>query len=170
MNQKTKTKVIIITVTMMSILAVGCGNKGNQLGQQNLGQQTTSPEATPYQSNAIRQQTVPLGNRVEIAKQAAFKVVRIPGVRTANVLVTQRNAYVAAVLADNIQFSREMENIIAKQVRAADPNIKNVYVSTNPDFVNRVNTYVKDVQQGRPVSGFFEEFNRMVQRIFPKAH
>ncbi|MDB5052910.1 MAG: hypothetical protein JWM44_960 [Bacilli bacterium] len=164
MNQKTKTKEIIITMTLMSILAVGCANKGNQLGQQ-----ISSPPTAPNQSNPIRQQAVPLGNRVDIANQAADKVVRIPGVRTANVLVTQRNAYVAAVLADNIQLSREIENKIAEQVRATDPNIKNVYVSTNPDFVNRVNTYVRDVQQGRPITGFFEEFNRMIQRIFPKA-
>lgn len=52
--------------------------------------------------------------------------------------MTRRNAYVAAAVNDNQgQLTREMEDQIAQQVRAADPNIQNVYVSTNPEFVDR---------------------------------
>ncbi|MCY9666360.1 YhcN/YlaJ family sporulation lipoprotein, partial [Paenibacillus alginolyticus] len=58
---------------------------------------------------------------------------------------------------------------IAPKVRETDPTIQNVYVSTNPDFIDRINAYVRDVQEGRPVAGFVEEFNEMVQRIFPNA-
>jgi spore cortex protein len=156
---------VLTTVVLVTFLIVGCANKGNQLGQQK-----TSPSTTPQHSNPIRQQSVPSANRVAIANQAADKVIRIPGIRTANVLVTQRNAYVAAVLTDtNAPLTREIESKIAEQVRSTDPTIQNVYVSTNPDFVNRVNTYVKDIQQGRPVSGFFEQFTELVRRIFPKA-
>ena len=83
-------------------------------------------------------------------------------------LVTQRKAYVFAVLDDNQgKLTREVEDQIAQQVRATDPNIENVYVSTNPDLADRINTYVDDVQQGRPVAGFVEQFNEMVQRLFP---
>ncbi|SFK42955.1 sporulation lipoprotein, YhcN/YlaJ family [Brevibacillus centrosporus] len=107
-------------------------------------------------------------NRIQIANQAAEKIAKVNGVRQANVLVTQRNAYVAAVVNTNQgKLTPELEGQIAKQVRATDPNIQNVYVSTNPEFVDRINTYVTDVGQGKPVAGFFEEFNTMVQRMFP---
>jgi spore cortex protein len=164
--QKIRTRELVLTIlVLVTFLIAGCANKGNQRSQQ-----MTSPSATPQQSNPIRQQSVPSGNRVDIANQAADKVSRIPGVRAANILVTQRNAYVAAVLTDtNARLTRDIESKIADQVRSTDPTIQNVYVSTNPDFVNRVNTYVKDIQQGRPVAGFFEQFNELVRRIFPKA-
>lgn len=85
-------------------------------------------------------------------------------------LVTQKNAYVAAVLdGGQNQLSREIEDQIAFKVKETEPSIQNVYVSTNPNFVERINAYVVDVQQGRPITGFLEEFNELVQRIFPNA-
>ncbi|ALS28170.1 sporulation lipoprotein YhcN/YlaJ [Paenibacillus sp. 32O-W] len=106
--------------------------------------------------------------RIEIADKAAENITKIKGVHTANVLVTRRNAYVAAALDPNQKkLTREIEDQIADKVRAVDPDIRNVYVSTNPQFVDRVNNYVKDVQQGHPVAGFVAEFNEIVQRLFP---
>lgn len=109
-------------------------------------------------------------SRIEVADRVASNITKLNGVRTANVLVTQQNAYVAATLDDDPQkLTREIEDEIARQVRAVVPTINNVYVSTNPQFVERINGYVKDVQQGRPVTGFIEEFNEMVARLFPNA-
>jgi YhcN/YlaJ family sporulation lipoprotein len=143
---------------IISVMMAGCMNN-NQAQQP--GVQTQQAQDQPRTN---------VDNRIQIADQAAEKIVKVKGVRQANVLVTQRNAYVAAVVdANQGQLSPETEAQIAKQVRATDPNIQNVYVSTNPEFVDRVNRYVTDIGQGRPVAGFFEEFNEMVQRIFPNA-
>lgn len=152
---------IAVLLTMIMIAATGCTiNDNNQVRQQGTNMQQTldQPQKT-------------MDNRVQIANQAVEKITQLSGVRQANVLVTERNAYVAANIDANQggQITRDMEDQIAQQVRAADPNIQNVYVSTNPEFVDRVNTYVADVGQGRPVAGFFEEFNEMVRRIFPNA-
>jgi YhcN/YlaJ family sporulation lipoprotein len=156
-------KTIITTIMFLTVITAGCANRGNPSDQR-----TRSLQTTPVHRNPAQQLSVPVEHRIDIAKQAADNITRIPGVRSANVLVTTRNAYVAAVLTANNPLSSEMENRIAQRVRTTDPNINNVYVSTNPDFVNRINTYVRDVQQGRPVTGFFEEFNRMIQRVFPQ--
>lgn len=108
--------------------------------------------------------------RIQVADQAANKVVSVHGVKQANVLVTQHNAYVAAMLNDRKgQLTKDIENQIAAQVKATDPSIQNVYVSTNPEFTDRVNSYVRNVQQGIPVSGFAEQFSEMVRRVFPNA-
>lgn len=159
--------VLLVASAMMT----GCMN--NQAQQP--GAQTQQPGAQTQQPGAQTQQALNppqanLDNRIQIADRAAEKIAQVKGVKQANVLVTQRNAYVACMVNDNQgKLTPEVEAQIAKQVRATDPNIQNVYVSTNPEFVDRINSYVADVGQGRPVAGFFEEFNQMVQRVFPTA-
>jgi YhcN/YlaJ family sporulation lipoprotein len=160
-TKKNHMKKIAMLLVAVTIMATGCtNNANNQVKQQGVRMQQAinSPQGTP------------IDNRVEVAKQAADKITQINGVKSANVLVTRRNAYVAAVVNTNQgQLTSDLENQIAQQVRSTDPSIQNVYVSTNPEFVNRVNKYVADVGQGRPVSGFVEEFTVMVNRIFPSA-
>lgn len=67
---------------------------------------------------------------------------------------------------DNI--SEELKRDIAEIVRSVDQNIDNVYVSTNPDFVDLTNNYIDDINTGRPIRGFFEEMGNMIERIFPQ--
>lgn len=58
---------------------------------------------------------------------------------------------------------------ISDQVKSTDQDIQNVYVSSNPEFVERMRGYGDQLQDGRPVRGLFEEFGEMVERIFPNA-
>jgi YhcN/YlaJ family sporulation lipoprotein len=154
----TKKYTIAMLLAIVTIMATGCTSKTNNQTRQQ-GVQTQQVHNPPQ-----------VDNRIQIANQAAEKIVKLNSVKQANVLVTGRNAYVAVVVdTPQGQLSRELEEQIAQHVRSTDPNIQNVYVSTNPEFVDRINRYVTDVRQGRPVSGFFEEFTEIVQRIFPKA-
>jgi Sporulation lipoprotein YhcN/YlaJ (Spore_YhcN_YlaJ) len=52
-------------------------------------------------------------------------------------------------------------------VKSTDQNIDNVYVSVNLDFYERTTSYANDIRNGRPIAGFFDEFNTLVRRIFP---
>ncbi|MBM7551172.1 YhcN/YlaJ family sporulation lipoprotein [Thalassobacillus pellis] len=65
--------------------------------------------------------------------------------------------------------SKEMKKQIVKIVKQTDQDINDVYVSTNPDFVDLTNNYINDVNNGEPVEGFFREFGKMAERIFPDA-
>jgi YhcN/YlaJ family sporulation lipoprotein len=171
MTKKNNINKVATLLAIATIFATGCANRNNpgQPGAQ--GQQGNQAQSGAQASQAQNQpQGTNADNRVQVADQAAQKITQLNGVRQANVLVTGRNAYVAAVVNTNQgQMSRQLDDQISQQVRAADPNIQNVYVSTNPEFVQRVNRYVTDVAQGRPVTGFVEEFSQMVQRIFPTA-
>jgi YhcN/YlaJ family sporulation lipoprotein len=152
------TKVIVMLVFSFSVFTAGCSNKANN----QLKQQGTHVQQVPNQVQ------MKMENRFDIAQTAADRIVRLKGVKSANVLVTKRNAYVAAVIdIPSNQITKALEDQIAKEVRATDPSIQNVYVSTNPEFVDRVRQYVDDVRRGRPVSGFFDELSKMIQRIFP---
>lgn len=149
-------KVAALLLITFLIFTVGCGNKT----KNEVKQQGTKMQEVP---NKVE-------NRFDIAKAAADRITRLTGVKQANVLVTKHNAYVAAVVnIPSNQMPKALEDQIAKEVRVTDPTIKNVYVSTNPEFVDRVNQYVEDVRQGRPVAGFFDELNQVIQRIFPAA-
>jgi spore cortex protein len=92
-------------------------------------------------------------------------------VKRAYVIVTDNTAYVAAELENNFEgkLTREVENRIADVVRKTDASIDNVYVSTNPDFINRMNNFVNDIGEGRPIRGLLDEFTETVRRIFPNA-
>jgi len=109
--------------------------------------------------------------RMEIADKVADRIAELDEVRTANVIVTNRNAYVAVVLRDGAkgEVTDRLENKIADKVRATDPDIRNVYVSSNPDFIKRMTDYRKRINEGDPIEGLFEEFNETVRRIFPNA-
>jgi YhcN/YlaJ family sporulation lipoprotein len=106
--------------------------------------------------------------RMAIADRAADKVTDLKEVETCNVIVTDDNAYVAAVLANGKdELSQDVERKIADQVRKADPDIDDVFVSVNPDFIDRMDGYANDLRSGRPIRGMFDEFTETVQRIFP---
>lgn len=108
---------------------------------------------------------------MRVADVAADRIVALKNVKDANVIVTDHTAYVAAVLDDNKEsnLTKDMEHKIAHEVRKADGSVHRVFVSTNPDFVNRMNGYVDKLQTGKPVSGLFNEFSEVVRRVFPNS-
>ena len=72
-----------------------------------------------------------------------------------------------SMAAKETQPTGTLKDQIAKEVKISAPQIKNVYVSANPDFVSRMTSYMEDVRLGHPIQGFIVEFNAMVDRIFP---
>ncbi|MDQ0268410.1 YhcN/YlaJ family sporulation lipoprotein [Cytobacillus purgationiresistens] len=108
-------------------------------------------------------------NKMVVADKAADKVADMEEVKRANVIVTDNNAYVAATLqgGKNQELTKDIERKISDQIKSVDQDIEQVYVSVNPDFYNRVDTYANDIRNGKPVKGFFEEFNETVRRMFP---
>lgn len=108
-------------------------------------------------------------NQIDVADRAADKIVEMREVDRANVIVTGNNAYVAAKLTNNAnnKLSKDVEKKISDLVKSQTRNIDDVYVSVNPDFYSRTNSYANDIRDGRPIEGFFDEFNTLVRRVFP---
>jgi spore cortex protein len=107
--------------------------------------------------------------RMDVADKAADKVTELKEVEDATVIVTDNNAYVAAKLegGESMKLTKETEKMIGDTVRNTDPDINDVFVSTNPDFIDRMNGWADDINQGNPVSGFVKEFNDTIRRMFP---
>ncbi|BFH23332.1 YhcN/YlaJ family sporulation lipoprotein [Paenibacillus melissococcoides] len=146
---------------------------------------------------------------MQMSKKIADKITRMKGVKSANVLLTNNNAYVAVTTDTQVNakgttrgngMNRTMGRLggtgnldarskshalnnsadmtandvpsdlkgrIAQIVKKDAPQCDQVYVSANPDFVARMNQFMKSSQEGRPLSGFAQEFQEMVYRIFP---
>lgn len=64
--------------------------------------------------------------------------------------------------------TEEVKRQISDIVRSVDRNIDNVYVSTNPDFVDLTNNYINDFNEGRPIRGMFDQIGEMIERVFPQ--
>ncbi|API91118.1 lipoprotein YhcN [Virgibacillus pantothenticus] len=131
-------------------------------------------------------------NRYEVSKESAERITEeIDEIDTAYVLTMDNNAYVAAGLdtndtnvenkntgnntannTNNVDKGNELTDDVKSRVKqivqSVDADIDNVYVSTNPDFLNLTQNYANDVENGEPVEGFFEQFGNMVERIFPQ--
>ncbi|WP_051405112.1 YhcN/YlaJ family sporulation lipoprotein [Bacillus cihuensis] len=111
-------------------------------------------------------------NNIREGNDLAMEVNKLREVNSSSVMVMGNSAYVAAELSDkgSNELARNVEEKIADKVRAADPSIENVYVSSNPDFIDRMQGYSNDVRNGHPISGFANEFTETVKRVFPSAH
>ncbi|MGM8214766.1 YhcN/YlaJ family sporulation lipoprotein [Bacillaceae bacterium W0354] len=121
-------------------------------------------------------------NNFDVADRIADRVTdEVNEVERAYVLSGDNNAYVAVVLDrddnarnndtnEDYDIDEGLKQRVTDAVQNADNSIENVYVSANPDFLQMVDDYVNDVQNGEPIEGFFEEFNNMLERIFPNLN
>jgi YhcN/YlaJ family sporulation lipoprotein len=166
------TKSMVILVFAFSLVTAGCASKAkNQVKQQGTNmQQGLNTQQGPTMQQVPNQVVKKVENRFNIAQAASDRITRLKGVKGATVLVTMHNAYVAAVVNTPAkQVTKTLETQIAHEVRVTDPTIQHVYISTNPEFVDRVKQYVYAAKSGKPISGFFTELNKVIQRIFPAA-
>lgn len=106
-------------------------------------------------------------SRMRIADQAANKVADMPEVDTANIIVTDNNAYAAVKLTNGEKLTNGLEKKISSKVKSVDRDIDRVFVSANPDFYDHMRGYANDIRAGKPVSGFVSEFSQTVRRVFP---
>ncbi|AST94701.1 hypothetical protein BC8716_01245 [Shouchella clausii] len=154
---------------LIGLILTGCGMNGNDR-QPDQGDNNRETEVE-QQSNNEQNGNGPFEGRVEVADEVAERISELDEVERANVFVTNENAYVAVMLANGSEdeVTDDVEDKISEQVRETDENIRNVYVSSNPDFVERATNYADRIQEGEPVEGFIEEFNETIERIFPNA-
>lgn len=188
-----KIKFIVLAVLMISVLAA-CGTnknttKDNADNNRTAENEVTSPSEENQDGtsgNQDDQATDGLDNgvdhngesRLDYAEDAADKVAELDEVDNATVMITDNNAYVAVMMkneagSDNAagdeELSKELEDKIADKVREVKADVKNVYVSLNPDFVERMRGYGERINEGEPIEGFFDEFSEAIRNVFPDA-
>ncbi|MFD6438373.1 YhcN/YlaJ family sporulation lipoprotein [Peribacillus sp. NPDC060186] len=169
----------IVSSAMMALLITGCAGNDKEGASENLGLNRNNQDNydTPMNVSDTRQnindQNDNLNdngtNDLRVSEDISSRVEALKEVKNSWVIVTDHQAYVGAVLNDgeDKDLTNELKDKIADAVRGADSSVEKVYVSTNPDFVQRMNDYVKDINNGKPVKGLVDEFQELVTRIFP---
>lgn len=174
-----KNNLILATALSAFILgACGVNNKDvNDTALNNPGAGVTEPTRvnnpvnnqnnTGNNVNNVNNNTQNNSSKMRVPDRVADKIVSMPEVDHANVIVTDNNAYVAARLVDGKELTKDIERKISDQVKAVDRDIDDVYISVNPDFYDRMTNYSNDIRNGQPIEGLYDEFTKTVQRIFP---
>ena len=169
----------IVSSAMMALVITGCATNDNEDASDNLGLNRTHNAGADHRLNVgdTRQNVNNNNNNdngngvngMRVSEDISNRVEALKEVSNANVIVTENNAYVGAVLKDGGEkdISNDLKERVADAVRGADPSVDQVYVSANPDFVQRMDGYANDIENGKPVAGFAEEFRELVTRIFP---
>ncbi|CAH0141249.1 YhcN/YlaJ family sporulation lipoprotein [Peribacillus sp. YIM B13472] len=168
----------MVSSAMMALVITGCSSNDKEGANENLGLNRTHQDNldNPMKVSDTRQNdnnnNIDNGNGINdmrVSKDISNRVEALKEVSNANVIVTENNAYVGAVLKDggDKDISNDLKEKVADAVRGADPSVDQVYVSTNPDFVQRMKGYANDIENGKPVAGFADEFRELVTRIFP---
>ncbi|MFI8491366.1 YhcN/YlaJ family sporulation lipoprotein [Peribacillus butanolivorans] len=171
----------VVSSAMMALLISGCTSNDKQGANENLGLNRNNQDNydTPMRVSDTRQNDIDLNdnindngtNDLRVSEDISNRVEALKEVKNAWVIVTDHHAYVGAELNDGADkdLTNELKDRIADSVRGADSSVEKVYVSTNPDFVQRMNDYVTDINNGKPVIGFVDEFRDLVTRIFPSS-
>lgn len=170
-------KILQISMTLLLISSlVGCGtNKTADKTKTEVNKTTTETPAETNTTTTTNENvnTDVNGNndhKLELADDVADEITKMKEVESANVIVTDKNAYVAVALKEGVNGSEALETKIADQARATHADFKNVYVSTNPDFAKQFTEYGEKIRANKPVEGFFKEFSDTIKRVFPDAH
>ncbi|MCS1350513.1 YhcN/YlaJ family sporulation lipoprotein [Mechercharimyces sp. CAU 1602] len=158
--------------------AAGCGNSTDTEEETGYNQNTTpvrynTERGAAENMNRLREdRNMRVGERTgenfRIAENMADVVSKMNEVNSCTVMRTDRTAYVAVMTDGNkAEVTKKLKDDISAKVKAVDPNIKEVYVSANPDFMEHMGRYADDVRAGKPVEGMRDNFMDMIKRTFP---
>lgn len=81
---------------------------------------------------------------------------------TTNIDSTNRNTQALG----NTQVSSRLEQKIEKQVRTADKNIDEIFVSVNKDFFNQMTNYTNTLENGQNRDGIDADFTDTIRNFF----
>src|SRR5699024_10206308 len=137
----------------------------------NIDQSGITDDRTDYNESRHRGDMLEDGRRhdgeenYDVADEIADRVTsEVDDIERAYVLTMGNNAYVACQLdndnreARNDDVSDKLERAVTDAVQDADKDIDNVFVSSNPDFIDLTSNYMRDIDRGEPIEGFFDQF------------
>ncbi|OAT85909.1 sporulation protein [Desulfotomaculum copahuensis] len=107
----------------------------------------------------------------QLAGKLATEAKKVPGVKSATVILTGNTAIVGLDLKAGIK-SADIASIkteTARRVKAADKRIRSVQVTTDPKMIARIQGVAGGIARGKPLSSFNTEVNTILKSITPTA-
>lgn len=85
-------------------------------------------------------------------------------VRDPDMIASGKNSW--DTVRDHEDLSHPFKQTIALKIRELRPQVKDVFISANRDFVNRVNKLSQEQWMGQSLNGYVQEFNAICDQIF----
>lgn len=103
------------------------------------------------------------------ANTIAQRVANLNEVNNCSVLLSGNSCIVGVDMKNNIQgnMTTAVKQKIERTVKNTDNNIKNVSITADPDLFTRISTLATDIGNGRPITGFANQFQEILRRITP---
>lgn len=148
---------IIFSIIVSGTL--GCNNKD----QQAVEKKEKSQPKTEAQGSAAKE-------KILTAHYLEEEVETMEEVQHATVMVQDKTAYVAIELKreQTQELDDELKNKVVGLLRATDPEINDIYISSNTDFNTRMHGLARDIERGLPEKGIGESFEQTLRRVFPE--
>lgn len=61
----------------------------------------------------------------------------------------------------------QLKHRVEKRIRSLHPEVRNVFVSANPEFVRSMRAFVDRLERGQTMDELLDSFNETVSRVFP---
>lgn len=118
---------------------------------------------TPMTNDGLRDTTSLSGRATAIAK----RVAALPEVNSASCVINGNTAIVGCDVKGSTTnaVSSNLRQKIEAAVRVADKNIRSISITSDPTIHNRIRTMSRDIESGRPISGFAREIEDILRRI-----
>ncbi|KJS83118.1 MAG: hypothetical protein JM58_13225 [Peptococcaceae bacterium BICA1-8] len=168
---KTKKLILLLAVTLLvtMILGLACtpqrspapAPRDNNLGAGDTRMEDRDLDERRAEDNNEAQKK---------AEKMAEKIVdEVQGINSATVVFAEEIVYVGIDLHADYT-GNEAENVkkeVARIVKEDDPDIETVYVTEDADTFTRLQRIGRDIENGRPISGFLDELQNMFRRVTP---
>lgn len=112
-------------------------------------------------------------NSIKIGENIKGQIVNVPGVKDATVVVYNTSAYVGVEtdgkenLDDNNKDNQGLLDQVAKKAKETEGTITTVYVSTDKDFMQKINEINDSIKTGLPKGNFKNEMDELVKNMQP---
>lgn len=161
---------ILLAAAVFVTLGAGCAPAKKPLTPRPDPRIVAEPKDSTPRNNTVGMPT----NSSEMNKLAdklSKEAVKVPGVKSATVAVSGREAYVGVDLKAEAagQETTNIKNDVANRVKKSDNRLTNVYVSTDADTVTRIRKVAQGIEQGKPLTSFSAQLSEIGRRIVPKT-
>lgn len=157
----------------MRLLMLLCAIVLTSPGCANHSLQETSPSPQNKDQQVRVEQTVPskkeIRDKVKVADRLEQLAKSVPHVREANCVVIGNTAIVGIDVSGDLDRARvgTIKYSVAEALRK-DPHGIHAIVTADLDIRNRLQEINRDIQAGRPVSGFANELADIIGRVMPQ--
>lgn len=175
MTKNKRLLLFLVSVILVIAIIVGCAptEKRDETPTKDTTPKDTTPEDTTKDRDTTKEEkpdTTTKDTRSEDAKKIADKVEDLEEVDSATCLITDDTAMIGVQFSE--QYKGELTDEIKEKVedvaKETDKDITKVVVTADPDLYKRIETIVKDIAGGKPLTGFKDEIDEILNRIQPK--